>query len=415
MGATGSQGPTGLTGGQGATGARGATGANGATGATGVGVQGNVGATGATGPTGNQGLIGVTGNIGATGNDGAVGATGLTGATGPVGCNTANTVLKSDGTNATCSQIIDNGTGVGIGVASPVNLLDVRTSTIHTNAIQAINASVDSGTSWNPGTNYAGVSGEGGQSSNQYEAGVYGYLIGAGQNSGGVVGAYSSAIWGGLGYVDNTTTVWGIYSQGNLNIEGHLQMIDNNQAAGKVMTSDALGNGTWQNPTLGFNGVHQGNVVEWDTSGNHWVAKNITIGNTGGGQAVNNMQPYLVINYCISLVGIFPSRNDGDPYIGEIELFGFNFAPNGWALCNGQTLPINQNTALFSLLGTTYGGNGTSTFMLPDLQGRTPIHMGTSAQFGTNYFEGEVGGTETNTITINQMPAHNHPVIFTAP
>ena len=444
VGATGNQGPTGLTGGQGVTGATGVTGSNGATGATGIGVQGNQGVTGvpgptgnqgnvgasgatgiglqggqgvtgATGPTGNQGLIGVTGNVGATGIVGATGATGLTGATGPVGCNTANTVLKSDGTNATCSQIIDNGTAVGIGNASPINKLDVITYNLKSYAISAANYASDSGTSWDPGYNYSGIMGEGGSNSDQYNAGVYGYQLGTGKNSGGVVGAYGGQVWGGLGYTDNTGTYWGVYSDYNLYIQGHLQQIDGNQAAGKVMTSDALGNGTWQTPTLGFNGVHQGNVVEWDTSGNHWVAKNITIGNTGGGQAVNNMQPYLVLNFCIATSGIFPSRSGSNPFLGEIEMFGFNFAPTGWLECDGQLMAITQNTALFSLLGTTYGGNGTTTFALPDLQGRVPVHMGTSSQFGSNYVEGQSTGTETNILTIGQLPAHNHPVVFTAP
>ena len=103
------------------------------------------------------------------------------------------------------------------------------------------------------------------------------------------------------------------------------------------------------------------------------------------------------------------------PFVGAVFAFGFNFAPTGWALCQGQTLPIANYEALFALIGTTYGGNGTSTFALPDLQGRTPVHMGQSTQFGTVYNEGQTGGTETNTITISQMPAHSHPVIFTAP
>jgi microcystin-dependent protein len=82
----------------------------------------------------------------------------------------------------------------------------------------------------------------------------------------------------------------------------------------------------------------------------------------------------------------------------------FNFPPKGWALCNGQTLPINQNQALFSLLGTTYGGNGQTTFALPDLRGRTAMHM------GSGHIQGEKVGQETNTITAQTMPAHVHPV-----
>jgi microcystin-dependent protein len=88
---------------------------------------------------------------------------------------------------------------------------------------------------------------------------------------------------------------------------------------------------------------------------------------------------------------------------------GFNFAPVGWALCNGQTLSISQYSALFALLGTTYGGNGTTTFNLPDLQGRVPIHWGNGAGL-TPYVIGENGGTENVTLLYNQMPSHNHLV-----
>jgi microcystin-dependent protein len=98
-----------------------------------------------------------------------------------------------------------------------------------------------------------------------------------------------------------------------------------------------------------------------------------------------------------------------EPYLGEIRVTSFNFAPRGWALCNGQLLAIQQNTALFSLLGTFYGGNGISTFALPNLQGRIPIHAGQGNGLSP-YVLGENGGTETVTLTYNQMPQHNHLV-----
>jgi len=98
---------------------------------------------------------------------------------------------------------------------------------------------------------------------------------------------------------------------------------------------------------------------------------------------------------------------DADPWVGEIAMVGFNFAPTGWALCDGQLLAISQNTALFSLLGTTYGGNGTTTFALPDLRGRAPIHQGQGPGLSP-YVIGQVGGTETTTLTVGQMPAHSH-------
>jgi microcystin-dependent protein len=102
----------------------------------------------------------------------------------------------------------------------------------------------------------------------------------------------------------------------------------------------------------------------------------------------------------------------GSPFVGEIRPFAFNFAPRGWALCAGQLLPISQNTALFSLIGTYYGGNGTSNFALPDLQGRVPLGQGTSS-FGT-FDLGEENGVENVTLLTNQMPAHTHNFIGTS-
>lgn len=96
-----------------------------------------------------------------------------------------------------------------------------------------------------------------------------------------------------------------------------------------------------------------------------------------------------------------------EPFLGQITLFGFNFAPRGWALCDGQLLPISQNEALFSLLGTMYGGDGRTTFGLPDLRGRVPIHAGKAPGL-SNYPQGARGGTETVTLSIDQMPAHSH-------
>jgi microcystin-dependent protein len=96
-----------------------------------------------------------------------------------------------------------------------------------------------------------------------------------------------------------------------------------------------------------------------------------------------------------------------DQYLGEIRIFGFTFAPTGWALCNGQLLPISQNTALFSLLGTNFGGNGTSTFALPNLQGSVPVDQGQGPAL-TGYVVGETGGSPSVTLLQSQMPAHTH-------
>jgi microcystin-dependent protein len=92
------------------------------------------------------------------------------------------------------------------------------------------------------------------------------------------------------------------------------------------------------------------------------------------------------------------------PFLSEIKIMSFNFPPKGWAFCNGQLLPINQNQALFSLLGTTYGGNGQTTFALPNLQGRMPLHM------GNGFVLGQLGGEENHTLTTTEMPGHTHAV-----
>ncbi|WP_240143527.1 tail fiber protein [Nitrosomonas sp. JL21] len=98
-----------------------------------------------------------------------------------------------------------------------------------------------------------------------------------------------------------------------------------------------------------------------------------------------------------------------EPCVGEISYVAFNYAPNGWLQCDGQILPINQYNALFSLLDTTYGGDGATNFKLPDMRGRAPLHQGRNLD-GSAYSLGQMGGTENTTLTINQLPAHTHPV-----
>lgn len=149
--------------------------------------------------------------------------------------------------------------------------------------------------------------------------------------------------------------------------------------------------------------------------------------NTGGGQSHSNMQPFLTINYVIALTGIFPSTRrtlrqegiyttsnvrellPGNPVLGGISMFAGSFPPNGFAFCNGQILPIQQNQALFALIGTTYGGDGTTTFALPDLRGRVPLHFGGGPGLSTRTM-GEEGGSETTTLIENQLPPHDHDI-----
>ncbi|HUE11954.1 MAG TPA: tail fiber protein [Steroidobacteraceae bacterium] len=99
------------------------------------------------------------------------------------------------------------------------------------------------------------------------------------------------------------------------------------------------------------------------------------------------------------------------PYLGEVRMFGFGFAPKNWAACNGQTMSINQSQALFALLGTMYGGNGVSTFLLPNLQSSVPVHRGTGG--GGTYQQGQTGGAESVTLNTNTVPTHFHSLVGT--
>jgi microcystin-dependent protein len=127
----------------------------------------------------------------------------------------------------------------------------------------------------------------------------------------------------------------------------------------------------------GERGLADGNqnndFLYWDSTGNNWVARQIP---AQIHSMANHMPPYQGINYIIALQGTFPSRASVNPFIGEVIMFAGNFAPRGWALCDGQLLAISSYSALFSILGTTYGGDGRTTFGLPDLRGRVPVHAG---------------------------------------
>ncbi len=136
-----------------------------------------------------------------------------------------------------------------------------------------------------------------------------------------------------------------------------------------------------------------------------------TTGDTGGGNSHPNMQPNLSLNYLIALEGVYPSPSGGvggiDPYLGQVELFAGNFAPGGWAFADGQLLSIASNTALFSILGTTYGGDGRTTFALPDLRGRSIVGAGSGPGL-RSWGLGETFGSEYTTLNIMELASHNH-------
>jgi microcystin-dependent protein len=129
-----------------------------------------------------------------------------------------------------------------------------------------------------------------------------------------------------------------------------------------------------------------------------------TTSSMGGNQPFDRMPPFVVINYIMATAGAYPSPGGGatvDPFMGSIELFPLNYSLNGWLPCNGQLLPIASNAALFSLLGTTFGGNGVNNFAMPDLRGRCAVETGSGTL-------GQPGGAETHTMSILEMPGHVH-------
>jgi microcystin-dependent protein len=146
----------------------------------------------------------------------------------------------------------------------------------------------------------------------------------------------------------------------------------------------------------------------------HTLSGGGTSGVTGGSQPLDVTQPSLVTNYIIALAGIFPSRSSGnvstDPMLGEVRPFSGSAVPRGWALAQGQLLPISQNQALFSLLGTTYGGDGIRTFALPDLRSRTPVEAGQGSGL-TNRDLGVPFGAESVTLTVAQLAPHSHTAL----
>ncbi|VTR75758.1 phage tail protein [Cellulomonas hominis] len=135
------------------------------------------------------------------------------------------------------------------------------------------------------------------------------------------------------------------------------------------------------------------------------------LGPAGGGQPFSTMPPHLRLCYAIALQGVFPSRDTDqalDSFLGEVRLFAGTFTPAGWARCDGQILAIQQQTALYALLGVQHGGDGTSTFALPDLRDRTPVHQGTRPG-GSTLAVGERAGSATVQLTAQHLPPHTHP------
>lgn len=163
---------------------------------------------------------------------------------------------------------------------------------------------------------------------------------------------------------------------------------------------------------LRTSGVGEGQVLRLRKG--QWVADSIrtvalATGPAGGNLPLSVRNPYLGMNYIIATQGIFPSRDGSEPFIAEVTLFGGNFAPRGYRFCDGSLLSIAQNTALFSLLGTSFGGDGRTTFALPDLRGRVPVQQGQGPGLSPVVL-GETGGVEQQNILLNNLPTHTHSI-----
>lgn len=173
---------------------------------------------------------------------------------------------------------------------------------------------------------------------------------------------------------------------------------------------------------IGETGGSNSSVMTLDTmpTHSHDDPGGLNVDAAGGGQAISNIQEEIALNYLIAVEGIYPSRNlqfqpnlaqlnaGSIPFLGEVAMFAGNFAPRGWLFAHGQILSIAQNTALFSLLGTTYGGDGRSTFALPDLRGRTVVGAGDAADIAGSYQLGQLIGTEFLDLSAANLPAHAH-------
>ena len=186
-----------------------------------------------------------------------------------------------------------------------------------------------------------------------------------------------------------------------LHEQGHALGLQGELGDANDVMNEALQLGVRRLPSLGqANGSVPGSIE---------TVQYLTSDGTGGGESFDNRGPYGTVNYVVALTGLFPSQNlsGGEPFLGSVELFAGSFAPRGFALAQGQLLDIASNSALFSILGTIYGGNGETTFALPDLRGRVPIGTGQGPGL-ENYVIGQRGGDDNVTVQENNLPSHTH-------
>jgi microcystin-dependent protein len=378
----GDKGDTGLQGPKGDTGAMGIQGSQGLTGATGAqgpqGPQGLTGSQGPVGPIGPQGPVGPLGPTGAIGPQGPQGPIGATGAQGPIGMN------WMDAFSASTTYAQDD--GVSFAGSSYISLQNdnINHQPDVSPAFWSLLAAQGAQGPTGP-TGPQGPQGAIGATGAQGPSGATGATGGQGPaGATGATGAQGSAGPAGpQGPIGATGATGG---QGPAGPQGPA-----GQDGAKTYTGNSPVSVDNTANTIGLNAAtFPGDLMTWN--GTHWIALQPTTPAHSFPQD-SNMQPYTTINFQIALYGVYPSRNAVEPFIGEIMMVGYNFETHDWAFCNGQMLSIAQNAALFSLLGTYYGGNGQTTFALPDLRGRVPVHFGQGPGL-QNRDLGEMGGSE---------------------
>ena len=382
-GEIGEAGPKGDTGDQGIQGEQGIAGPKGDTGDEGI--QGEQGVAGPKGDTGDQGIQGKQGIAGPKGDTGDQGIQGEQGVAGPKGDTGDQGIQGEQGVAGPKGDTGDQGIQGEQGIAGPKG---------------------DTGDQGIQGEQ--GVAGPKGDTGDTGDQGIQGEQGVAGPK--GDTGDQGIQGEQGVAGPKGDTGDQGIQGiQGEQGIAGPKGDTGDQGIQGEQGVAGPKGDKGDQGEA-GVSGLPSGDSLNLLThDGTNWVARDIvlTSGNTGGNQSVNNMQPWLGVNYIIALQGVFPSRSSSQPFLAEIIMFGSNFAPRGWAFCDGQLLPIQNHQALFSLIGTIYGGDGRTTFALPDLRGRTAIHPGNGPGLSSRRL-GEKGGTETNTLNVTQLPSHSH-------
>ena len=352
----GPAGPQGEQGPKGETGAIGPVGLPGTTGPKGD--KGDAGAVGAVGPKGDKGDAGAVGTVGPKGDKGDAGAVGAAGPKGDKGDAGAVGAVGPKG---------DKGDVGAVGATGP------KGDKGDTGAVGAAGPKGDKGDAGAVGAagpkGDAGAEGVAGPKGDKGDAGVAG-PIGPKGDKGDT----------GLAGADGTVLPDGLQT-------GDILVWDS--------TLDPPAYKSTFNP-VPTNGVSNDQLLYWDATNETYIAKNKP---SYTALPANIMQPYTTVSYIVALQGVFPSRSSADPLLGEIIMFGGNFAPRGWAFADGQLLPISQNTALFSLFGTIYGGDGRTTFALPDLRGRAAIHAGSGPGLTPRPL-GSSGGAQTTTVII---------------